>query len=153
MSAQQQVRSIVAVACLAVAGSAWAQDRLIQSGTDPVSGATVRVVQGAAGVIRVEVTGAGVEVRREFAPGRASTELRGVGEAIGLVTDGRSLVLSGSSGRVAADAAHPLTIEEVRRRLAGSALVRRAVAMVGAVAVADQAPIRPVLRSCAAECA
>lgn len=131
--------SSVATTALAAGSS---ERQLVQRVKDPATGLEVRVFIGGSADVSIEVGDRTVQIEKSLVHGAAVTTISTSAEHLRLTTDDtRRMTLDGSLGRIEATAGHPDRFDAIRRVLATSDAVRRAIALLGRLDLGPRSPV------------
>jgi len=127
---------------IAVPSAAAAQVPLVRQHTDSATGAVVKIVRDAAGVVSLEIDAADVAVRKSVKDGRSVTRLSHGEHEVTIQFDGKTLEVRDTDGAVAVSPGHEDRLEAARRKLAESPVVARAARLIGRLELPADSPAR-----------
>jgi hypothetical protein len=139
------LRGVAALAVIGgLAGRASAQDRLVQESRDPNTGSVAKLYLTAHGP-RIDLLGAGLQIRKEAVEGRVRTTITSGRDSL-IIDAGPERVSVTAKGRtVVATTKNPAPLATTKRLVAESPLAARAATLIAKLGFGDRSPLQPLL--------
>jgi len=147
MQVRRKIGWGIGVVVLAVAAPAAAQERLVYHAIDADTSAIVRVFSTRQGG-RIEVETPDLMLTKTVAGTRVITTMRdGLGgrDELTVTMEPKTIVVATGAGKVTASRTDRARLERARVLVAGSAVGRRAAALIGRLGLGRSTPLQPML--------